>query len=188
MGTRGRTRALRRRVIALAACIALGPLGASAAAPPRKTFRAETEGSPQATVRGSWNEEVPGRSNSARLSIDGGHVTGRFTRFEATWTTPPSTSSRQPVLTMSHEIAYSSAMGSATRLIQSVRARFPRGDWGRWVRQALVLSPSGVDDESSASQVVVPLSESDRVIFQWKVTGRLSSPAAISGDFELSVS
>lgn len=188
MGSRGRRRALRWRVVALAACIALGPLNASASAPSRKTFQAETDGSPRATIYGSWNEEDPSPSNSARLSIDGGHATGRFTRFEAVWVTPPSTSSKQPTLTMAHDVAYSSAMGSATRLIQSVRARFPRGGWGKWVRQPIVLSASGVDDQSEALRVVVPLSEPDRVIFQWKVTGRLSSPAAITGDFELSVS
>jgi hypothetical protein len=177
----------RRTIAAICLIAVLVPVNAGAAAPPKKTFKAETEGSPQPTIRGSWNEEMSS-PEQARLTFEGGHAAGEYTTFEATWISPPSTSSKKPLLSVDYELTYSNAAGDDISLVQYVRARFRRGKWGRWVPARMKIPAGESDTVRGPLQMVVPVAAPDRVIFQWKIVGKIVAPAAIKGDFRPRVS
>jgi hypothetical protein len=161
---------------------------ATAATPnSRKTFRSETKGVSHPTIQGSWNDDEESGSHEARLQFEGGHAVGEYTSFVGTWVSPPSTSSRQPSLSIDYEVAFSNALGRDINLVQAVRARYARGGWGRWVKARIQLPASTSNVLTDGLDVVVHLAEPERVIYQWKITGKVSGPAALQGDFRLNV-
>lgn len=164
------------------------PSGRSDAPKPKSTFTSETEGSPQPTIVGSWGEGAD-TSNKATLTFDGGHVAGGYTRFAGTWISPPATASKVPEMDVDYDFAYSNALGEEVSIIQSARARYPGGKWGKWVKVPITLkaAESNVIQDANLS-IVTPLSKPGRVEFQWKITGKFVGPATLHGEFSLSVS
>jgi hypothetical protein len=160
--------------------------GSAPSAAPGTRFRAETEGSPQATLVGGWSED-PSAANEAQLRFAGGHAVGERTTFVGTWLSPVSTSSKNPGMTVDYEVTYANALGEDIPMVQSVRARFEGGKWGSWVKAKTPIAASETSTDAGGIDVVVSLPRARRVQFQWKITGAISAPASVAGDFRLSV-
>lgn len=163
------------------------PRSEAARARPRAKFRAETEGSPEATIVGRWSDSAT-TSNEAQLSFGGGHALGERTTFMGTWVSPPSTSSTSPKMSIDYELGYSNAIGERVPITHAARARFAGGKWGPWVVARTPIAPSRTSVASGSVGVVVDINKPRRVQFQWKITGAISAPAALQGDFRLLVS
>jgi hypothetical protein len=154
----------------------------------KKSFRAVTKGSPEPTIRGSWNDEMGSPPSQAHLTFSGGHSAGQFTSFEASWISPPTTSNENPEMSVDYKVAFANSAPKDVHLNQAFRARFVGGKWGKWVKQAIVLPASKASSAMDGYRIIVPLDKPKRLIFQWKVSGRFLLPAGVTGDFNLGVS
>ena len=163
------------------------PTASAYPAKPRAEFRAETEGSPQPTIVGSWSEEASS-SSQAELRFEGGHAVGQSTSFLGNWISPATTSSKSPTMTIAYEIATANLVGRRIPMIQSIRARFDRGRWGPWVIAKNTIQATETKYTTGSVEVVVPLTEPRRVQFQWKVAGTLRAYSALVGNFQIDVS
>lgn len=150
----------------------------------RSVFRAKTEGSPQATIVGGWSENQTA-ANEGRLTFGGGHALGARTSFFGTWVSPLSTSSKKPSMNIRYEVAYSNALGDKIPIEHAVRARFAGGRWGPWAVAKTPIAPARSSVASGNVAVVVVLRKPRRVQFQWKITGSITGPAALEGDFSV---
>jgi hypothetical protein len=166
--------------------LAIPPDAPVGEARPRSEFRAKTEGSPQPTIVGGWRTDASA-SNESHLTFAGGHAIGGSTTFFGTWISPASTSSKAPSMTIEYDLNYANTLGTEIPIVQAVRARFAGGKWGRWAKANSTIPATESAAGSGTLSVLVPLTEPRRVQFQWKITGAVSAPALLAGDFRLNV-
>lgn len=162
------------------------PSGSGKTVKPRAEFRAETTGSPQPTIVGGWSEDAAA-TNQANLTFAGGNTFTTRTTFLGTWISPASTRSKKPKLVIDYDLNYVNTFGTEIPIVHGVRARFAGGKWGPWAKAKTPIAAAESTTGAGSLSVVVPLTEPRRVQFQWKITGAISGPALLHGDFRLNV-
>lgn len=177
-----------RTVLLLMFMLAVGPLAlANEESPevrkgPRSHFRAQSQGSPVASLVGHWDLD----HDSAELLFAGGNTVTAWTRFRAVWVSPFTKKSRQPSLSSIYRVVAGNELGRIIKLRERWRFRLKGHRWSRWKTYAFDIPP-GEQVLAAWPEKLLQLRSKHRVQFKWVLAAVLRGPTSLDGWISLSV-
>lgn len=191
-GTGGANLALMRRIFLgfLVTACGLFPLPAASSSEERAetSWRSETDGSPVATVTGSWSEV----GERDRVDFEGVHILGARTSFEARWLSPWVTwTASDPVgFESSGEMSFESTTARTIKIVAMMRAKKKGHPWGQWmkVRYSSRGTSGGAGWGMGTASFVGGKAPPERLRYEWRLLGEVTGVTRLDGSVEVGLS